>query len=623
MTGRPHEAGAGPALPPCGAFPGAGGVTFTVWAPEIGSVALHVEGESEARQMAPDTSGYHHLTAPDLGPGTRYRYALDGGVPLPDPASRAQPGGVHGPSEVIDLGAHRWGDGDFECRPLAEQVIIEVHIGALTEAGTFDAAIGALDGLVSIGIGAVEIMPVAQFPGVRNWGYDGVFPFAVQNSYGGAAGLQRFVDACHQRGLGAILDVVYNHVGPEGNVLPSFGPYFTERYATPWGAAVNFDGPRSDDVRSYFEQNARQWLEDFHIDGLRLDAVHEFIDRTAVPFLADLSQAVAEVAARTGRRPFLIGESADNDPRLTTGRRTGGLGIDAQWNDDAHHAIHAAVTGDQSGYYVDYGTVAQVATALSSDFVLAGQYSRFRQRRHGAPVGDLPHDHFVHFISNHDHIGNRPDGERLSTLVSFEQLRVAVAILLLAPGVPLLFMGDEYGETAPFPYFVDHGDSELLESVRRGRNAEFAQLGVGESRYDPGSQAAFEAALLDPSLRHKGDHRHLLALHARLIELRRSAPALGATDRTSTSAGAVGSVLWLRRQHPRQRVVAFFNLSDTASQAVLPELGASVSWSHLVGSGDPELGRPLDDGPPLAAGGDRVPMPRWSFRAYQSGEAPA
>jgi maltooligosyltrehalose trehalohydrolase len=594
-----------------------GGVAFTVWAPFAKTVALVLDQSLDSRQLEPAGSGYHRLVAADLSSGTRYRIALDAGPALPDPASRFQPDGVHGSSEVVDLERHRWADAEYRPRPLTEHVISEVHIGSWSDAGTFDGALGMLDDLVELGISAIELMPVAQFPGVRNWGYDGVFPFAVQCSYGGPYALQRFVDSCHQRGLAVVLDVVYNHVGPEGNVLPAFGPYFTDRYHTPWGPAVNLDGQQSDEVRAYLLQNARQWLENFHFDGLRLDAVHEFVDRTATPFLVDLAREVERISLETGRPRFLVAESADNDPRVTTSIEAGGLGQDAQWNDDFHHALHALVTQERDGYYVDFGRPDQLATAMAQDFILDGEYSIFRQRRHGAPLGDLPFDRFVHFAQNHDQIGNRPGGERLAALVSFECVRVVIAVLLLSPGVPLLFMGDEYGETAPFPYFVDHGDKDLLDAVRRGRNEEFVALGTGPSQFDPTDPATMVAARPDPSVRHKGAHRHLVALWRRLIELRRSNLALQSTERRSSRATAHGSVVTLIRDEPGDPVVAFFNLAGEPGEARLPELGGLATWNRLVDSGDPELGTPSQLRHERVASGERLPLEPWAFCAYQ------
>jgi maltooligosyltrehalose trehalohydrolase len=600
---------------PVGAFPGEAGITFCVWAPHCDEVTVVFDHPIAARQLNPLTDGYHASTVPGLSVGTRYRYSLDGAEPRSDPASRSQPDGVHGPSEVIDPRTYRWGDGDYQPQPLRNLVLSEVHVGTFTPAGTFDGAISRLADLAEAGISALEIMPVAQFPGTHNWGYDGVFPFAVQHSYGGAAGLQHLVDACHQKGMAVILDVVYNHLGPEGDVLGAFGPYFTDRYRTPWGAAVNLDGPGSDHVRAFFLQNAVQWLETFHLDGLRLDAVHEFIDRTATPFLVDLSRTVDDVVVRSGQPRFLIAESADNDPRVTTPLDEGGLGQQAQWNDDFHHALHTVLTGESSGYYADFGSVDQLATAIAHDFVYAGSHSTFRDRRHGAPVGPLPSDRFVHFAQNHDQIGNRADSQRLSTLVPFERQCMAAGLVLLSPGVPLLFMGEEYGEIAPFPYFVDHGDPELIEAVRRGRLEEFPLAGQSRVHYDPADAASVRAARPDPSQREKGDHAFLLALHIRLIELRRSHEPLLECARSGVDAWATERLLTMVRRSPGQSVVCAFNLHDAAATVHLPA-SESKPWQRLISSGDPEYGRPDPFAPEQIGPGAHFSLPGWAFCAY-------
>ncbi len=480
---------------------------------------------------------------------------------------------------------------------------------------------------MEVGITAVELMPVAQFPGRRNWGYDGVFPFAVQNSYGGPAGLQRFVDACHRRGLDVILDVVYNHLGPEGNVLAAFGPYFTDRYRTPWGPAVNFDGADSNDVRAYFLQNARQWLAEFHIDGLRLDAVHEIIDRSAVPFLAELAEAVDDIGDR-----FLVAESADNNPRLVTPAGAGGLGLHAQWNDDFHHALHAAITGERTGYYLDFGPVDDIARAMDEGFVYQGEYSAFRNRNHGGPSAAIAPERFVVFAQNHDHIGNRPKGDRLVTLVTFEQAQLAAALVLLAPGVPLLFMGEEYGDPAPFPYFIDHGDPALVEAVRAGRAQEFAAFADSGGALDADAQATFDAARLDPTLRHQGDHRYRWALHRALIGLRRAQPALRRSPRAAARAFASSSVVTLIRSHPHGAVVSLFNVSSESVDAVLPSppVGRQLAgddphrgdrsgppcWFKLLDARAPEFGGHGEVLPALLAPGEWARLGPWEFCAY-------
>ena len=488
---------------------------------------LALVGRNETIELQAGPDGYHETTAP-CGVGTRYRYVLEDGLEYGDPASRSQPEGVHGPSEVVDLRAYEWHDASYRSRPLAEQVIYELHIGTFTAEGSFDGAIAELDDLSELGVGAIEIMPVAQFPGRRNWGYDGVFPFAVQNSYGGYRALQRLVDACHQRHLAVVLDVVYNHLGPEGNVLGSFAPYFTDRYSTPWGKALNFDGPGSDEVRAYFIQNAKQWFRDFHIDALRLDAVHEIIDRNATTFLAELAASTAELSGQLGSGFHLIAESADNDPRLASSEASGGIGLDAQWNDDFHHGLHVAVTGERFGYYLDYTGVDDLARAMDAGFVYQGQHSPYRGRNHGAPSVGLDPERFVIFAQNHDHIGNRPKADRLVTMISDDQARLVAAVLLFSPGIPLVFMGEEYGETAPFPYFIDHGDPDLVEAVRAGRAEEYASLAEQGQLFDPADESSFAAARIDRSLRHKASHASRFALYRQLIGLRRREPCPGA-----------------------------------------------------------------------------------------------
>jgi maltooligosyltrehalose trehalohydrolase len=527
-----------------------------------------------------------------------YQYALDGGAPLPDPVSRAQPQGVHGPSAVVDL-AYPWRHDDFRPAPLRQWAIYELHIGTFTAEGTFAGAAAVLDDLADLGVTAVEVMPVAPFPGTRNWGYDGVFPFAVQDSYGGPRGLQHFVDQCHARRIAVVLDVVYNHLGPEGNVLGEFAPYFTDRYVTPWGEAINLDGPGSDGVRDYLVANARQWFERFHVDGLRLDAVHELIDRGARPFLAELSNAVREVSGRTGRQCVLVAESADNNPLVVTPAPVNGLGMDAQWNDDFHHAVHAALTRERDGYYVDFGRADDVARAMDQGFVYQGAYSEFRRRRHGAPSVAIPPEAFVTFVQNHDQVGNRADGARLSMLVPPERVRLAAALLLLSPGVPLLFMGEEYGEVAPFAYFVDHGDPGLLDAVRRGRAAEHAHHAVGPLP-DPADPATFAAAILHRSLRDSEGHRDLWALYRDLLALRRDEPALHCSTRDCSRAHADGSVVTLVRSHAATTIAAYFNLSGDAGAATLPH----GCWERL-----------LDSATPHESTG--VPLRPWDFAIFR------
>ncbi|HEX3460852.1 MAG TPA: malto-oligosyltrehalose trehalohydrolase [Acidimicrobiales bacterium] len=602
-----------------GAVPtGGDSCSFGVWAPNANRLSLCLgEDASTVVEMRAAADGYFRALVPECPPGTRYRYRLDGGTALADPASRSQPDGVHGSSEVVDVRGHRWGDHGWVAPPRWAYVIYEMHVGTATPGGTFDDAIGLLDGLVELGISAVEPMPVAQFAGRRNWGYDGVFPGAVQNSYGGPAAFQRFVDGCHQRGLAVVLDVVYNHLGPEGNVFGAYGPYFTDAYRTPWGSAINFDGPGSDEVRRYFIDNALGWFADFHVDALRLDAVHSIIDPTARPFLAELAAATADLGVELGRSCLLIAESSANDPRLVTAQDRSGLGLDAQWNDEFHHALHARVTGERFGYYQDFGRLGQLATAITDGFVYQGEFSPFRGRRHGAPTGGIEPSRFVVFAQNHDHIGNRPRGDRLSTLVGFDALRLVAAVLLLSPGIPLIFMGEDYGEVAPFPYFVDHGEPALIEAVRKGRAEEFAGQWAA-SPLDPADPATFQLAVLDPTLAESGQHAELRRLYAALIRLRGDHPSLARSSAHQITAEARGNELRMHRGTAADAVCALFNFNGEdplASQ--LPETPVAGRWEKLVDSGDPDWGGAGDPLPAVADGLTSLTLSPYGFCAYR------
>jgi maltooligosyltrehalose trehalohydrolase len=566
-----------------GAWPHDGGVEFRVWAPAHDHVEVAITAPVPARYaLKRDERGYHTAFVPDLGSDARYRYALDD-LLLPDPASRWQPDGVHGDSAIVQP-SWEWSDPEWVGRVITDYVTSEIHVGTFTDEGTFDAAIGRLDDLLALGITAIELMPVGQFPGVRNWGYDGVFPYAAQATYGGPDGLRRLVDACHTRGMSVVLDVVYNHLGPEGNVLAAFGPYFTDRYRTPWGTALNFDDRGSDEVRNFFVENALHWVLDFKIDALRLDAVHAIVDSSAYPFVEELVDAVHACATREGRHIWVIAESAANDARLVTPKEHGGLGCDAQWTDDFHHALHALLTGERYGYYADFGTVEDLATAYREAFAFAGRYSRFRDRRFGRSAAGLPGQRFVVFAQNHDQVGNRAFGERLSTLVDVDRQRVAAAALLCAPFLPLLFMGEEYGETNPFPYFVDHSDPALLELVRRGRRAEFPEFTATREPPDPAAVETFESARLVWSGRREEPHATILDWHRRLLELRRDRPALQLLDPRSTRTQSFEAerVLAVSREAPGDAIVLLlgFGTEDTRVEMELP----GGAWTALLDS---------------------------------------
>ncbi|HEX6559663.1 MAG TPA: malto-oligosyltrehalose trehalohydrolase, partial [Longimicrobiales bacterium] len=457
--------------------------------------------------------------------------------------------------------------------PLRDDVIYELQVGTFTEAGTFDAVVDRLDYLADLGVSALELMPVAQFPGERNWGYDGVLPFAVQNSYGGPAAMKRLVDAAHRRGMAVVLDVVYNHLGPEGNYLGEFAPYFTQKYRTPWGPAVNVDDEYSDGVRDYFIQNALEWVTDYHIDGLRLDAVHGILDTSAKPFLAELSEAVHGRAAELGREVTLIAESDLNDVRMIRPTAQGGMGMDAQWMDDFHHALHALLTREDTGYYADYGGLQDFATALRRGYVFTGDYSEFRKRRHGNSPDGARAEQFVVCIQNHDQVGNRMMGDRLAGITDFERQKLAAACVLASPYIPLLFMGEEYGERRPFPYFIQHSDENLVAAVRLGRKQEFAAFSWSAEPPDPAAHATFETAIIEPLAEVDQQQRALFALYRELIALRKQ-------HQLGPGAREAREVCELRAQHTivvrRQAAVAVFCFAETAQPVTLPL--PSGSW---------------------------------------------
>lgn len=551
---------------------GNGRCRFCVWAPLADKVEVHVKTSQERFvPMERTERGYHQTMAEGIETGSLYLYRLDGSRERPDPASRFQPQGVHGPSQVIDP-HFPWGDDSWFGLALQDYIIYELHVGAFTAEGTFDVITSYLDELKDLGITAIELMPVAQFPGSRNWGYDGVYPFAVQDSYGGPEGLKSLVNACHQRGLAVVLDVVYNHIGPEGNYLGDFGPYFTGRYQTPWGSALNFDGPHSDEVRRFFIENALHWITDFHIDALRLDALHAILDMSAYPFLEELATAVCEQGERMGRRVYLIAESDRNDARLIRPRELGGYGLDAHWDDDFHHALHTLLTGERFGYYQDFGELRHLVKALTEGFVYSGQYSGYRQRRHGSSSRDLPASKFVVFAQNHDQVGNRVLGERLSQLISFEGLKLAAGAVLLSPFIPLLFMGEEYGETAPFLYFISHADPELVKAVRRGRREEFSAFAWEGEPPDPQDEATLLRCELDHQLRCQGHHRVLLDFYRELIQIRRTHPALVnlSKEHLDVASYEEESVLFFRRWSGDRDAIIAFNFNDAQASVALP-----------------------------------------------------
>lgn len=529
-------------------------------------------------------------------PGLRYWYVLDGDRRRPDPAARSLPEGVHGPAEVVDPASFRWTDAGWRGRPLSEYVIYELHVGAFTPEGTFTAVIPRLPRLVALGVTAIELMPVASFPGPRNWGYDGVGLYAPQKTYGGPAGLQALVDAAHAYGLAVVLDVVYNHLGPEGNYLAEFGPYFTNRYHTPWGPSINYDGEDAAEVRRFFIENALRWVTEYHIDSLRLDAIHGIFDLSPVHILRELNAAVQRLAARLGRHIPVVAESASNDRRVIDPVRKGGHGLAGQWSDDFHHALHALLTGERTGYYADYGRLDQLAKAYTDGFVYQGEPSAYRGRPHGTPSRDIPGERFVVFAQNHDQVGNRGQGERLTGLVPFEALKVAAAAVLLGPTVPLLFMGEEYGEPAPFLYFTSHEDPSLGEAVRRGRWEEFAAFGWSGEIPDPQAPVTFEASRLRWELQEAGSHARLWAFYQALLHLRREHPVLGPGGKRGLAARVLGDrTLAVFRRRGKARAFFILNLAETrVSVRIMTPAGV---WARVLDSREARFGGPGGSGP--------------------------
>lgn len=573
--------------PALGASYGPQATTFHVWAPGAQQVETHLLDSDRYITMQRDRAGYFTCHVDGVMPGARYYYRLDGEKERPDPASRSQPEGVHGPSQVVDPD-FKWGDAGWQPPSLRNSVIYELHVGTFTTEGTFDAIINYLPYLVELGVTTLQIMPVAQFPGARNWGYDGVQLYAPHHDYGGVDGLKRLVNACHQQGLAVLLDVVYNHLGPEGNYLWDYGPYFTDRYHSAWGDSINLDGPQSDPVRRFFMENAVYWLDQFHIDGLRLDAIHALYDTSARPFVSELAAHAQDWAARHNRSVHIIAESHDNDRRLTLSREANGLGLNAQWLDDLHHMIHIILTGEDQGYYLDYQDFSLLPKVLTESFAYTGQYSQVWQRRHGTSARDIPADRFIVSTQTHDQVGNRMLGERLSQLTDFDGLKLAAALMLCSPYVPMLFMGEEYGETAPFLYFISHEDPDLVKAVREGRAKEFAAFKWQAEPPDPHAATTFMRSKLDHRLHWTGDHAVLYALYRELIGLRRQYAALSNPDRDATQvyADPFARILCLERCDAAQilRIVMNFDLRE--SQTMHLPGDEAVAWQKILDSND-------------------------------------
>jgi maltooligosyltrehalose trehalohydrolase len=599
-----------------------GTVRFSVWAPRVNRLAVRFLSPSWTVQMDRHPNGLHTVIVQALKPGRRYYYILDNEHPRPDPVSRFQPEGVHGPSEIVDPRQFVWTDERWTGIQLRDVILYELHSGTFTPAGTFTAIAPYLDYLKNdLGVTAIELMPVAEFPGARNWGYDGTHLYAPHSAYGGPLGLKTLVNACHAQGLAVVLDVVYNHLGPEGNYLNGYGPYFTNRYQTPWGQAVNFDGDDSSEVRRYFIDNALYWVTEYHIDGLRLDAVHGIFDQSPVHILQDLAEAVHTQAKALDRTALVIAESDLNDNRVITDIKDGGWGFDAQWSDDFHHALHVLITGEHSGYYQDFDCLSELKTAITDGFVYQGQFSQHRQRPHGTPSRHLPGERFLICSQNHDQVGNRAHGERLSTLVSFAALKLAAGLVLCTPNIPLLFMGEEYGETAPFLYFTSHTDPMLAQSVREGRRREFSQFVSGEEIPDPQDPQTFVRSRLNHALREEAPYCALLRFYRDLIAVRKHSPALGNYNKEYLEVITTPErqALLMRRWQPQEETFLLLASFAAESVVIVPPLSPG-RWQKVIDAAAEKYGGMGGDELPTVLRGDAshtIDLSPFNFALYR------
>jgi len=608
----------------CGAhYLGNSRCRFTVWAPFRDRMEVKILNKEHERivPLHPIGQGYWQEDIEDVPPKSLYLYRLDNDLERPDPASHSQPHGVHGPSRVIDHSAFAWADHGWSNIFQSELILYELHIGTFTPQGTCRAVIPRLSELKDLGITAVSLMPVAQCPGERNWGYDGVYPFAVSQAYGGVQGLKELVNACHCEGLAVILDVVYNHLGPEGNYLRDFGPYFTPKYTTPWGEAVNFDQAYCEPVRRFFVDNALYWVEHFHMDGLRLDAVHAIMDQSSHPFLQELSLEMEAMGQSRGKPVHIISESDLNDARVLRPRSQDGFGHQAQWTDDFHHSLHAVLTGERQGYYQDFGRLRDVQKSVENGYVYTWQYSPFRKRRHGTPSTQCRGEQFVVYTQTHDQTGNRMLGERLSHLVSFEALKLAAGCMFCAPFVPMLFMGQEYAETAPFLYFVHHSDPDLVEAVRRGRAEEFKDFQWPGTPPDPQDEQTFTDSKLNWDLRSKGQHAKMLALYQELIGLRRSLPPFRVLDKDRVQAEIwnEATVLTVHRWYRGQEALLIANFfPQKQSWAARP---LKSPWSLILDSSQEKWAGPGGQAPQHIKQATQISLMPWSFVLYVMGSS--
>ena len=556
-----------------------------LWAPDAEQAAILLTEENRHINLEKSAYGYWRATTYEISEGTLYKFSLNNGDAYPDPASLSQPQGVHGPSQAVNVQTFDWNDEAWNNLPLEEYIVYELHTGTFSESGDFAGVEEKLDHLKTLGITAIEIMPVAQFPGNRNWGYDGVYPFAVQSSYGGAEMLKQLVNACHQKGIAVVLDVVYNHLGPEGNYFGLYGPYFTNKYNTPWGNAINFDDAHCDAVRTYFIENALMWFRDFHIDALRLDAVHAIKDFSAVHILREIKSYTDQLMQATGKQHYLIVELDLNDTRFINSVDQNGYGMDAQWIDEFHHALRVTAGGDRHGYYEDFTGIQHLAKAYRDAYVYDGQYSPHRNKKFGIRAEHNAGKQFIVFSQNHDQVGNRMMGERTSTLTSFEMQKLMAGAVFISPYLPMLFMGEEWSEPNPFLYFVSHTDPELAEAVRKGRKAEFAAFHAQGEAPDPVSEQTFLNSKLQWKLLDQEPHQTMLKYYQQLIAVRKSQPALRTPDRKGVEVDVdeANETLILYRRSSEQEIICLLNFSKQ-EQTMQPRIQGE--WKKLFDSAD-------------------------------------
>ena len=588
-----------------------------VWAPKATTLSLVIDGEEDPLQMHPAEYGYWKLITPILKKGSRYKFQINDAVTYPDPASISQPAGVHNSSEAIDLTEFEWTDSTWNNPPLDDYIFYELHTGTFSQKGTFEGIEEKLSYLKELGITAIEIMPIAQFPGERNWGYDGVFPFAVQHSYGGAKALQQLVNACHNTGLAVVLDVVYNHLGPEGNYLDNYGNYFTNKYHTPWGKAVNFDDAWCDGVRHYFIENVLMWFRDFHIDALRLDAVHAIKDFSPKHILREIKEKVNELMEATGKKHYLVIETDLNDNRYINPIEQHGLGMDAQWLDDFHHALRVTAVNERTGYYQDFNGIHHLAKSYTDAYVYDGMYSAHRKKIFGVKASENEGKQFVVYSQNHDQVGNRMLGERTSQLVSIEMQKVMAGAVLISPYLPMLFMGEEYGEANPFLYFVNHTDDELTHAVSQGRKKEFAEFYPNDEAPDPNALETFLKSKLQWDASKQERQQFLLNYYKQFIALRKSVPALHISDRKNVKVTVMQEqqLLVVERKNNTETVVCLLNFSKKVQSY---SIGAVINdWVKIIDSASAEWNGPGEIAPASIKTGTIVLQPE-SIVLYQS-----